>query len=172
MINQPLHKGFAKENVQVAIEEKVPFINYSLGKPWFIDQVHAYGGKVIGTIAIAKHAVSAVKLGCDAVVGNGSRGGGPRRRCDISDSDSPGRQHGQYSHHRRRRVFTTAGGWPRPLPWGRRGSPWERVSIVTQESLVHQNFKQLCLNATEQGHPVQQRVRRYAGTSPEVAHVG
>ena len=46
MINQPLHKGFAKENVQVAIEEKVPFINYSLGKPWFIDQVHAYGEKL------------------------------------------------------------------------------------------------------------------------------
>ncbi len=46
MINQPLHRGWAKENIQVAIEEKVPFINYSLGKPWFIDQVHAYGGKV------------------------------------------------------------------------------------------------------------------------------
>ena len=39
--------GAAKENIQVAIEEKVPFINYALGKPWFIDQVHAYGGKVI-----------------------------------------------------------------------------------------------------------------------------
>ena len=71
MINQPLYKGFARENVQVAIEEKVPFVNYSLGKPWFVEQVHAYGGKVVGTIALAKHAVSAVKLGCDALVVTG-----------------------------------------------------------------------------------------------------
>ncbi len=71
MINQPLHMAFARENIQVTIEEKVPFINYSLGKPWFVEQVHAYGGKVVGTIALAKHAASAVKLGCDALVATG-----------------------------------------------------------------------------------------------------
>jgi nitronate monooxygenase len=72
MVNQPLHRGWAKENIQAAIEEKVPFINYSLGKPWFIDQVHAYGGKVVGTIAIAKHAARAAELGCDALIVTGN----------------------------------------------------------------------------------------------------
>ena len=56
-INQTLNVPLAKDNVQVAIEEKVPVINYSLGRPWFIEQVHKYGGKVLGTIATVKHAI-------------------------------------------------------------------------------------------------------------------
>src|SRR4030042_2351696 len=67
-INQILIGPGAKENIEVAIEEKVPIINYSLGKPWFIEQVHKYGGKVLGTTAIARHAVRAAELGCDAIV--------------------------------------------------------------------------------------------------------
>jgi enoyl-[acyl-carrier protein] reductase II len=66
-VNQILNVPLAKENLQVAIEEKVPVINYALGKPWFIDQVHNYGGKVIGTIAKSKHAQQAEKLGVDAI---------------------------------------------------------------------------------------------------------
>ena len=67
-VNQILVGPGAKENIAVAIEEKVPIINYSLGKPWFVKDVHAYGGKVVGTIAIARHAARAVELGCDALV--------------------------------------------------------------------------------------------------------
>src|SRR5512137_139923 len=59
------------DNVKVAIEEKVPVVNYTLGKPWFIEEVHAYGGKVIGTTALAKHAAKAAQLGCDAVIVTG-----------------------------------------------------------------------------------------------------
>ena len=36
-INQILIGPGAKENIETAIEEKVPIINYSLGKPWFVD---------------------------------------------------------------------------------------------------------------------------------------
>ena len=61
----------APEKLKVAIEEKVPIVNYTLGKPWFIDQVHAYGGKVMGTIAVARHAVRAAQLGCDLLVVTG-----------------------------------------------------------------------------------------------------
>ncbi|MCJ7810651.1 MAG: nitronate monooxygenase, partial [Dehalococcoidia bacterium] len=71
MINQYLLGGWARDNIQVSIEEKVPFINYSLGRPWFVDQVHAYGGKVVGTVAVARHAVRAAELGCDAVLVTG-----------------------------------------------------------------------------------------------------
>jgi NAD(P)H-dependent flavin oxidoreductase YrpB (nitropropane dioxygenase family) len=67
-INQMLMMPGAQENIKIAIEEKVPVINYTLGKPWFIDQVHGYGGKVLGTTALAKHAVKAQELGCDAIV--------------------------------------------------------------------------------------------------------
>lgn len=70
-INQILIGPGAKENIAIAIEEKVPIVNYSLGKPWFIDQVHAYGGKVMGTIAIARHAARAAQLGCDILVVTG-----------------------------------------------------------------------------------------------------
>jgi len=70
-INQFLVGPGAKENIKIAIEERVPVINYSLGKPWFIKDVHEYGGKVIGTIALSKHALKAVELGCDALVVTG-----------------------------------------------------------------------------------------------------
>src|SRR4030043_2086081 len=52
-VNQILIGTGAKENINIAIEEKVPIINYSLGKPWFIDQVHKYGGEAFGNQAIS-----------------------------------------------------------------------------------------------------------------------
>lgn len=149
MINQPLHKGFAKENVQVAIDEKVPFINYSLGKPWFIDQVHAYGGKVIGTIAIAKHAMSAVKLGCDAVVVTG-------HEAAAHGADATSLILIPLVASMVKIPIIAAGGFydgrglAAAIALGAAGISMGTRFILTQESLVHQNFKQLCLNATEQ----------------------
>jgi len=62
--SQPLAK--------VVIEEKVPVLNYSLGRPPeiapLIEAVHAYGGKVIGTIALQKHALRSEQLGADALI--------------------------------------------------------------------------------------------------------
>lgn len=149
MINQPLHKGFAKENVQVAIEEKVPFINYSLGKPWFVDQVHAYGGKVVGTIAIAKHAASAVKLGCDAVIVTGHEAAAHGADATslvliplvASMVSIPVIAAGGFYDGR---------GLAAAIALGAAGISLGTRFILTQESLVHDNFKQLCLNATEQ----------------------
>ena len=66
-INQALVRPLAKEKIGIAIEEKVPVLSYSLGKPWFIDRVHGYGGKVVGTIALSKHAAKAAELGVDAI---------------------------------------------------------------------------------------------------------
>ncbi len=70
-INETLYLPNSREIMQVALEERVPVINYSLGRPWFIEQVHAYGGKVIGTVATGKHAVRAEQLGCDALTVTG-----------------------------------------------------------------------------------------------------
>ncbi len=62
----------AKENAQVAVEEKVPVVNFSLGKgDELTKQVHAYGGKVIATVTTVKHAKSAEAVGVDALLVTG-----------------------------------------------------------------------------------------------------
>lgn len=59
-------------NAKVALEERVPVINYQLGKgKWLIDGAHAYGGKAIPTVTSVKHAVSAQQAGADAVLVTG-----------------------------------------------------------------------------------------------------
>ena len=41
----------AKENAEIALEEQVPVINFSLGKgDWLVKRAHEYGGKVIATV--------------------------------------------------------------------------------------------------------------------------
>lgn len=58
----------ARENAEVAIQEKVPVLNISLGKGEdLITRVHAYGGKVITTVTTVEHALAAEKAGADAL---------------------------------------------------------------------------------------------------------
>lgn len=62
----------ARENLDVAIAEKVPVINFSLGSGADVcERVHAYGGKVIATVVSAKHAQSAERAGVDALLVTG-----------------------------------------------------------------------------------------------------
>lgn len=62
----------AKENAEVALAEQVPVINFSLGKgDWIVKQARTYGGKVIATVVTEKHARSAEKIGCDALLVTG-----------------------------------------------------------------------------------------------------
>ncbi|MBM4463727.1 MAG: nitronate monooxygenase [Chloroflexi bacterium] len=55
--------------IPVAIEEKVPVVNYALGRPpeigALVEAVHAYGGRVIGTVAFLRHSLRAEQLGVD-----------------------------------------------------------------------------------------------------------
>lgn len=63
------------ENAKVALDEKVPIINVSLGKPdWIVDAAHNYGGKVLCTVINSDHARSAVKYGVDALMVTGHEG--------------------------------------------------------------------------------------------------
>ena len=61
--------------VQTAIEEKVPVFNYALGRPPEItavmEAVHGYGGKVVGTVALARHAMRSEQLGSDMLTVTG-----------------------------------------------------------------------------------------------------
>ena len=62
----------AIENARVALDEKVPLINVSLGKPdWIVQEAHSYGGKVLSTVVNATHAASAIEAGADALMVTG-----------------------------------------------------------------------------------------------------
>jgi len=71
-VNATLIMPNARENIEVALEEKVPIINFALGKgDWIIKAAHQYGGKVLATVAIEKHARRAEADGADALVVTG-----------------------------------------------------------------------------------------------------
>lgn len=60
----------AKENMKIALEEQVPVINISLGKPPsdIVDEIHSYGGKLISTVTNHVHAQRAIESGADALL--------------------------------------------------------------------------------------------------------
>lgn len=147
-VNIILRPGQEKK-INVAVEEKVPVLNYTLGKPWFIDQVHAYGGKVIGTTALAKHAIKAAQLGCDAVVVTGHEAGAHGDKATsmvlipiaASSVNVP--------------IIAAGGiydgrGLAAALSLGAEGVSLGTRLMLTKECHLHENFKKLCLEATEQ----------------------
>ncbi|MCL1864321.1 MAG: nitronate monooxygenase [Spirochaetes bacterium] len=75
--NVTLYFPGAEKNAAVFIEEKVPVVNYALGKGnWICKEVHAYGGKVIATVTTLKHALAAQRDGADAVIVTGHEAAG------------------------------------------------------------------------------------------------
>jgi enoyl-[acyl-carrier protein] reductase II len=149
MVNQILVGAWVRENINVALEEKVPFINYSLGRPWFVGQAHAYGGKVIGTIAVARHAVRAVEMGIDGVIVTGHEAAAHGAETTslvllplvASLVNVPVIAAGGFQDGR---------GLAAALALGADGISMGSRFLLTQESGVHDRFKQLCLKATEQ----------------------
>lgn len=62
----------AAANAKILLEEKVPVINFALGKgDWIVEKAHQYGGKVVATVVNARHAKRAQDYGCDAVIATG-----------------------------------------------------------------------------------------------------
>lgn len=62
----------AADCAKVALEERVPVINVSMGKgEWVIEGARAYGGKVIATVSNEKHAQSAIESGVDGLIVTG-----------------------------------------------------------------------------------------------------
>jgi len=67
----------SEKNAKVIIEEKVPVVNYSLGKgDWLSKEVHKYGGVVIATVTTLKHALAAQRDGADALIVTGHEAAG------------------------------------------------------------------------------------------------
>ncbi len=148
-VNQPLNSPRAQGNLKVILEEKVPIVNYALGRPTFIDQVHAYGGKVVGTVAMVRHAVRAEQLGCDAlsVTGHEAAAHGAEVTSMVlipmiaSAVKIP---------------FLAAGGFfdgrglAAALVLGADGISLGTRFTLTKESIVHQKTKELMMKATEE----------------------
>jgi enoyl-[acyl-carrier protein] reductase II len=62
----------ATETAKVLLEEKVPVINFALGKgDWLVQEAHQYGGKVIATVVNDYHAKRAQDYEADAVIATG-----------------------------------------------------------------------------------------------------
>lgn len=62
----------ATECARVALQERVPVINVSMGRAdWVVKGAHAYGGKVIATVSNEKHARSAIDAGVDGLIVTG-----------------------------------------------------------------------------------------------------
>jgi enoyl-[acyl-carrier protein] reductase II len=61
----------------ICLEEKVPVINYSMGRgDWLVKAAHEYGGKVMASVDSVKLAQSAERHGADAVIAAGYEAAG------------------------------------------------------------------------------------------------
>ena len=148
-VNQMLAFPLAKEKINIVLEEKVPVIEYGLGRPWFIDKVHAYGGKVIAKLSIIKHAMKAEQLGVDAVNLVGFEGAGhptyvttmvliplARKSVKIPIIASGGISNGR--------------GLAGALALGADGVIMGTRFAVSKESRLHESWKQRIVAASEQ----------------------
>lgn len=64
-------------NAEVALDERVPLLNFSLGKgDWIVPRAHAYGGLVFATVTNERHARAAERAGCDGVIAVGNEAAG------------------------------------------------------------------------------------------------
>lgn len=135
----------ASENAQVALEEKVPVINFSLGKgDWIVKAAHEYGGKVIATVVNHKHAKRAQDYGCDGLLVTGheaaAHGGDATTFCLIPSI--AGVVHIP--------IIAAGGiadgrGLAAALALGADGAAMGTRLMTTQESPLHQNYKNLSI---------------------------
>jgi len=148
----------ARENAMVALEEKVPVINTSLGRAdWIINAAHEYGGKVLGTVVIERHARRAELDGADFLIVTGNEAaahGGDitslvllplaRRWVSIPIIAAGG--------------FSDGRGLAAALTLGAEGISMGTRFMLTQESPTHDNFKQLCLQAAAEDTIYSERI--------------
>jgi len=135
----------AAQNANVLLEEKVPVINFALGKgDWIVKRAHEYGGKVLATVVNHRHAQRAQDYGTDALIVTGheaaAHGGDVTSLVLIpSIADTV------------KIPLIAAGGFcdgrglAAALALGADGIAMGTRFMTTQESPLHENFKKLSL---------------------------
>lgn len=133
----------AAENALVLLEEKVPVINFSLGKgDWIVNAANEYGGKVLATVTNARHAKRAQDYGSHGVIVTGNEaaahGEAPTTFClvpSVADVvDIPVVAAGGVGDGR---------GLAAVLALGGEGVAMGTRLMTTVESPLHENFKKL-----------------------------
>jgi len=135
----------AAQNAQVCLEEKVPVINFSLGKgDWIVKAAEEYGGKVVATVTNLRHAKRAQEYGCHAVIATGNEAAAhgelPTTFCLVpslaSALEIPVIAAGGVGDGR---------GLAAALALGAEGVAMGTRLMTTVESPLHENFKKLSL---------------------------
>ena len=135
----------AAENAKVLLQEKVPVINFALGKgDWIVKEAHKYGGKVFATVVNVKHAKRAQDFGTDAVIATGQEAAAHGE--DVTslvliphlaeNLDIPVIAAGGFADGR---------GIAAALARGAEGVAMGTRLMTTKESPLHENFKKLTL---------------------------
>jgi enoyl-[acyl-carrier protein] reductase II len=147
-VNATLVLPNARENIEVALEEKVPIINFALGKgDWIIKRVHEYGGKVLATVAIEKHARRAEMDGADGLVVTG-------HEAAAHGADAGTLVLIPLIARQTKLPIIAAGGFcngrglAAALVLGAEGISMGTRFMLTQECEMHQKAKELSLKAT------------------------
>jgi enoyl-[acyl-carrier protein] reductase II len=147
-VNATLIFPNAKENIEIALEEKISIINFALGKgDWIIKRAHEYGGKVLATVAIEKHARRAESDGADGLVVTGH------------EAAAHGAEVGTLvlipSIARQTKLpiigaggFCDGRGLAAALVLGAEGISMGTRFMLTQECAMHEKTKELSLKAT------------------------
>jgi enoyl-[acyl-carrier protein] reductase II len=135
----------AVENARILLEEKVPVINFSLGKgDWIVKGAHEYGGKVIATVVNARHAKRAEEYGADGVIATGHEAAAHGEAVtslvlvpSLADVVKiPVIAAGGFADGR---------GLAAALALGAEGIAMGTRFMTTQESPLHENFKRLSI---------------------------
>ena len=136
--NVTLYFPGSELNADVLIRERVPIVNYSLGKgDWIAEAVHAYGGKVIATVTTLKHALAAQAEGADALLVTGHEAAGHGGAVTSLALVPSHRRRGEDTGHRRRRLRRRAG-LAAALALGAEGVAMGTRFMNTVESPVHE----------------------------------
>ncbi|OFW55443.1 MAG: enoyl-ACP reductase, partial [Candidatus Solincola sediminis] len=135
----------AAQNAQVLLEEKVPVINFSLGKgDWIVQAAHEYGGKVVATVTTYRHAKRAQEYGCDAVIATGNEAAAHGEQ--VTTMCLVPRLAGALDIP----VIAAGGigdgrGLAAVLALGAEGAAMGTRLMTTMESPLHENFKRLSI---------------------------
>ena len=135
----------AAENAKVLLQEKVPVINFSLGKgDWIVKEAHQYGGRVLATVVNLRHAKRAQEYGTDAIIATGQEAAAHGE--DVTslvliphlaeNLEIPVIAAGGFADGR---------GLAAALALGAEGVAMGTRLMVTKESPLHENYKKLAL---------------------------